>query len=108
MKKTDDYYKFCYFMMMTGIACGLNHPIEWAVNAHRTPGGILGEEYYRKCEEYLPKFLVDVYDSIFLRPPESADDVLKMCDDHYKNNQFCIGYFEFLRDRIDSEIRKEE
>lgn len=100
------YLQFYHWVVSSGIACGLNHPIEWAVNAWRTPGASFDEDYYRNAREFLPRFLCEMYSDENIGFPKSADEVLKWCNDHYDKNPMCQDFFEFIRDRIEDEMAK--
>jgi hypothetical protein len=101
-----EYYKFFYSTVTAGICCGLGHPIEWIINIHRTPGGTLGDNYYKTVETHVPRFLYELFQNLYLEDPEDADDIIKMCNSHYKNspNQFCNYYFAFLIPQIQKYI----
>jgi len=99
------YNRFFVSAVKTGWLCGLLHPVEIAINAHRTPGGTLSEEYYRTVEKHLPRFLCEVYEDVLTRTPESAEDVLEFCDSHYHQGHLCRGYFDFLRDDIQKYVQ---
>jgi len=101
----EDYYKFFHSTVLGGIACGLNHPVEWIINAHRTPGGTLTPAYYWKVEKHVPRFLVEIFKSLFLRLPDSASEVLEMCDNHYPKGHLCRGYFNFLKVDIERYLK---
>jgi len=119
----EDYYKFFHSTVLGGIACGLNHPVEWIINAHRTPGGTLTPAYYWKVEKHVPRFLVEIFKSLFLRLPDSASEVLEMCDlflrlpdsasevlemcdNHYPKGHLCRGYFNFLKVDIEEYLKE--
>ncbi len=100
-----DYCEFFHHVVMTGIVCGLRHPVEWVINAHRVPGGALTADYYQWVEKYIPQFLSEIYKATFFREPSSARDVLDMCDAHYPDGHLCKGYFNFLEEKIDEYIK---
>jgi len=102
----NDYYKFFHFTVTLGLECGLTHPVEWAINVHRTPGGTLSSDYYKKVNRYLPRYLVEIFKCFYLRCPENADEVLKMCDDHYPEGHMCKGYFSALKSEIEKYIKE--
>lgn len=88
------------WIVTSGITCGLDHPIEWAINAWRTPGGTLGDAYYEEMRAHLPRFLVEMYQT---QGPgtESATawDILRWVETHYSDGRF-NGFFDFLTDEI--------
>lgn len=102
----ENYYKFFHSIVLNGIMCGLDHPVEWIINAHRTPGGTLPLDYYQKVEKYVPRFLVEIFESLFLRLPTNATEVLEMCDNHYSEGHLCRGYFNFLKTDIEEYLRR--
>jgi len=104
--KENKYYKFFHSTVLGGIICGIDHPIEWIINAHRTPGGNLTPEYYQEVEKYVPRFLVEIFESLFMRSPDSATEVLEMCDNHYPEGHLCRGYFNFLKPDIEKYLRE--
>jgi hypothetical protein len=103
-----EFYQFVYDTFTCGIICGLQHPIEWAINIHRTPGVSFKPEFYQSVEKHLPRFLCLLYELFNMDPPRTAKNVLQMCDQHYQHNTFCQGYFDFLEPQIDQYILKGE
>jgi hypothetical protein len=101
MIMTDaDYFKEFHWIVTVGVGCGLEHPLEWAVQALRTPGGTLSPEYYATMEAVMPRFLVEMYEATYNEPPLLADDVLAWSDEHFKENDMMRGFFKYLRDDI--------
>lgn len=106
------YLAFYNFIVSSGIVSKLTHPIEWAVNAYRTPGATFSKEYYIKCNKYLPRFLCEICSDYHCARPENADEVLQWCDAHYKQNSIIrnpfdlsrIGIFNDLKSGIEEEI----
>lgn len=80
----------------------------WLIQAHRTPGGTLSDEYYKGVREYTPRYLVEMFDCMLMRTPESAEDVLKWTDNHYRKNTYCRGFFNGWEDQIQQAIEDEE
>ena len=105
-EKDEEYYKFFYGAVLSGIASGLRYPVEWLINIHRVPGGSMTPEYYQEVERYIPRALIDIYETLHLELPRSADEVLKMCDSHYSEGHLCRGYFEFLKHDIERCLKK--
>jgi len=102
----EDYYKFFHYTVTLGLGCGLDHPVEWIINAHRTPRGTLTPTYYWKVEKYVPRFLVEIFESLFMRSPDSATEVLEMCNNHYPEGHLCRGYFNFLKPNIEEYLKE--
>ena len=100
------YLRFFHFAVTGGIICGLDHPIEWAINAYRTPGGTLSADYYRDARKHLPRFLCEMYRDLNMREPETADEVLAWCDEHYRKDHLCRGFFGFLKEEIDGYLKE--
>ena len=100
-EQLEDYYRFFHYVVTLGIASGLRHPVEWLINAHRVPGGTLAPEYYQRVEKNTPRFLTDIFDSLNFGLPNSADDILNMCDEVYPERHLCKGYFQFLKTDIE-------
>jgi len=101
ISEEGEYLRFFHDVVLTGIACGLDHPIEWIINAHRAPGGSLTQECYQEVEKHTPRFLVEVFENLFMRRPNNATEVLEMCDNHYPEGHLCRGYFNFLKADIE-------
>lgn len=101
-----DYYRFFHSTVLDGITYGLNHPIEWIINTHRTPGGTLTPAYYRGVEKHTPRFLVDIFKSLFLSRPNNATELLNMCDNYYPEGHLCRGYFSFLKPDIEKYLKE--
>ena len=97
-----EYLQMFHWIVTDGLICDLTHPVEWAINAHRTPGGVLNIEYYEKLDKHLPRYLVERCEDFYCEHMESAEKVLKWCDEHYENgtNKMCLGYFEYLKPKI--------
>ena len=106
IKNDNDYLQFFYDTVLTGIICGLEHPIEWIVNADRIPGGTLEGDYYKWIEKHTSRFLYEMYEIYHYEPPKCAKDVLDWCDDHYKHNTMCQKYFNHLESKIQEYIDK--
>lgn len=81
------YEKTALFIVSSGIACGLDNPIGWAVNAWRTPGGTMDDEYYDEMKRVIPRFLAEFYECVHLEPP-TADKVRAWIEAHYKDNEY--------------------
>jgi hypothetical protein len=94
------YLRFFHFAVTGGIICGLDHPIEWAINAYRTPGFTPSPDHYRDARKHLPQFLCEMFRNLNMREPESADEVLTWCDEHYPEGHLARRYFEFLKPEI--------
>ena len=100
-----EFYQFVYDTFTCGIICGLQHPIEWAINIHRTPGVSFKPEFYQSVEKHLPRFLCLLYELFNMDPPRTAKNVLQMCDQHYQHNTLCQRYFDFLENQINMYIK---
>jgi len=110
MNETDnieEYLEFYHWTVSGGLICGLDHPIEWAVNAIRTPGATFTEDYYKRANKLMPQYLYEMYAAINCGSPMSAQDVLEWCDDHYKQNKMCQGFFDYLEKDIQEHISKQ-
>jgi len=105
-EKDEEYYKFFYGAVLSGIASGLTHPVEWMINTHRVPGGSMTPEYYREVERYVPRALIDIFEALHLELPRNANEILEMCDSHYPEGHLCRGYFEFLKQDIERCLKK--
>jgi hypothetical protein len=104
MKHSDIEYLFFYhWVVSTGIVCGLEHPLEWALNALRTPGGTLSEEEQAKTRKYLPVFLVEMFEDFYQKNAESSKEILDWFRGHYKTTIF-EHYFDSFQDPIDKVI----
>lgn len=95
------YLRFFHFAVTAGIICGLDHPIEWAINAYRTPGGTLSGDHYRDARKHLPRFLCEMFEDLNQKEPEGTDEVLAWCDEHYREGHLARGFFGFLRPEVD-------
>ncbi|MCD6262328.1 MAG: hypothetical protein J7J52_04830 [Deltaproteobacteria bacterium] len=100
------YHEFFHYAVLAGIASGLQHPVDWLVYVHRMPEENMTPEYYQEVERFLPRLLIDFFGSLNLRLPTNADEVLRMCDKHYPKGHLCRGYFTFLRQDIEKEIKR--
>jgi hypothetical protein len=108
-KEDQDYLKAFESIVTMGLVCGLTHPIEWAVNADRTPGGTLTDEYYEAMAKAIPRFLVESFamlTGMYREGRVTKDDVLDWVDEHYKDNELCRGYFRtpFWESRLESAV----
>lgn len=94
------YNRVFRWIVTSGITCGLDHPIEWAINAWRTPGGTFPDSYYVEMAAYLPRFLVEFFQA---QGPgaesATAKDILQWVEAHYPDGRF-DGFFDCLADRI--------
>lgn len=99
------YNRVFRWIVTSGITCGLDHPIEWAINAWRTPGGTLSEAYYQEMRAHLPRFLVEMYQT---QGPgtesATARDILQWVEGHYSDDRF-NGFFDFLTDEITAALK---
>ena len=102
----ETYYRFFRNTVLCGIACSLEHPVEWLINIHRVPGGSMTTEYYQEVERHIPRALIDIFEALHLELPRNADEILEMCDSHYPEGHLCRGYFEFLRQDIEECLEK--
>lgn len=89
----EEYLEDFHWIVTLGIGCGLDHLIEWAVNAWRTPGGSLGLEYYERMRHSIPRFLAELYESCPRKRPGTLEEVLSWCDEHYEQGHMCRGFF---------------
>lgn len=106
MNNNKRYLEVFHDIVTGGICCGLQYPIEWAVNAHRVPGGSLTLDYYQELDKYLPQYLYEMFMWDCCTEVKSAQEILDWCDNWYKNNTFCQGYFNYLKDDIDKYIKE--
>jgi len=60
----ETYYRFFRNTVLCGIACSLEHPVEWLINIHRV-----------------------IFEALHLELPRNADEILEMCDSHYPEGQ---------------------
>jgi hypothetical protein len=102
-----DYYEFFYWTVAAGVTCGLMHPVEWLINAWRTPGCTLPPEHYESCRKHTPRYLCDIFDFLNMRRAENANEVLEMCDKHYPEGHMCKGFFERTREELDRYIKEQ-
>lgn len=98
------YLTFFYNVVIGGYICGLEHPIEWIVNAHRMAGATLPDEYYTNIEKHVPQFLYEFYEISHLRKAKNSDEIFKWHNDHYKHNTFVRNYWLFLESQIQEYI----
>ena len=89
----NEYLRTFHWIVTSGIVCGLDHPIEWAVNALRTPGATLEEDYYERMYHHLPRFLVEMFEAEHCRESESIEELRSWCDNHYPEGHLCRGFF---------------
>ena len=93
-----EYFEDFRWIVLAGITCGLDHPIEWAANAWRTPGGTLSSEYYQRMQLSVPRFLIDVYEAQGPSDvPMTPDVVIGWANKHFENNEMFVGFFDIFR-----------
>ena len=100
-----DYNEAFRSIVLMGVTSGLRWPLEWAINAHRTPGATMLTSYYEELEGHLPRFLCEMYEAECLEQTTDANDILEWADHHYVEGHLARGYFGFLRDKIDEYVR---
>jgi len=107
-EKKDDYLPWFRSIVMMGLTCGLEGPVQWAMQAHRTPGGSFLPSYYVEIEKHLPRFLSEMYEARYCAKAKTADEVLDWCNEGYEDGEFTMrGYFEFLREAIAQHLTAE-
>jgi len=78
-----EYHSFFHWITTSGLVCGLSHPIEWCINAVRTPGGTLSPDYYQQAERWVPHALAEFYEAVHCQPP-TVDGILEWVRHHYR------------------------
>lgn len=91
-----EYLSTFHAIVAVGLTCGLEHPVGWAINAHRVPGGSLPEDYYERMERHLPRYLCEMYELLNMETPTTTRQVLDWCDSLYPEGHLMRGYFAFL------------
>jgi hypothetical protein len=82
-----EYYHWFHYIVTSGIGCGLIHPIEWWLNAYRTPGGTLDDGYYQKIVQVAYRYFNDMFSSIHLKDPD-AQSVREWLVSYYQEDHF--------------------
>lgn len=100
-----EYLVFFHWVVTSGWICGLDHHLEFLVNAHRTPGGTLAKEYYSNIKKHTPRYLVELYEAINCAGPTNAQEVMDMCDEYYQKGHWCHRFFLPYKDSIDNYIK---
>lgn len=95
------YLEFFRSVVTAGLICGLDNPIEWAVNAHR--GGSLTNDFV-EVNRHMPEFLFDMFEVACLRNPKYAQEVLDFVNSRYPSQHLAHGYFDFLKPQIQAYI----
>jgi len=101
----EDYLKQFHWIVTSGWVCGLSHPIEWMVNALRTPGGTFSSDYYEQMENITARYLCETYEAVECSEPKDAKDILTWCDDHYPEGHLCKGFFDRFEKNINTYIQ---
>ena len=104
----EEYYREFHWVVHCGFICGLVHPIEWIVNAHRTPGGTLTPEYYEKMNEITGRYLCEMYEAMNAPMPATLDNVIKWCNDYYPEEHFISNLGESFRPHISEFLESKE
>ena len=104
MDKPSDYQQWFYGVVTMGWVCGLTDPVEIIINAYRTPGATLGEEYYERMRKHIPRFLYEAYEYAHLCPPSSAADILEYVNNHYPEHHLCRDFFEPFKQSIQNYV----
>lgn len=91
---TPTYLEDFHWIVTSGLTCGLDHPIEWAVNAVRTPGGTLSDDYYTRMRESVPRFLTEMYEAIELEEAAPWSKVQEWVNHYYQPDHPCQGFFD--------------
>lgn len=104
--KDFEYLRFFHEVVTMGVICGLQHPIEWAVNASRSCVNVLPEECQRYTDEHMPRFLCEMYQHCTFETATTAEEIFEWIDSCYEKNTMCKGYFLFLKEEIDKHIEE--
>jgi hypothetical protein len=102
LKREMPYLEDVRFMMMMGVTCGLEHPLEWAAQAWRTPGATFSDEYYERMRTSIARFLIELDEARGPAPePATTESIVAWANGHFKDNEFFQGFFDFLRPNIE-------
>ena len=102
--RDKDYYRDAYFIVDCGLSCGLEHPIEWAANAWRTPGGTMSADYYVRMREVIPRFLVEMHKTMEMAEPATGAVIVAWTQAHWAENEMMQSFFKAWEPLLDSAI----
>lgn len=99
------YEEFFVWTVTAGWGCGLEHPIQWCIQAWRTPGGTLSPGYYETAQVYIPRMLVEFFDATHMGSRDLAvGNVLEWTYSIYDDDHPCCRFFHGWSDRIQTAI----
>jgi len=87
MERLEGHEKTALWVITAGWLCGLQHPVEWAMQAWRTPGGTMGDDYYEEMKVVLPRLLCEFFEAERQQEP-TVDLVKEWMEDHYIVNDY--------------------
>lgn len=104
MKRTDPVYlQHFYSVVVGGIVCGLQHPIEWVAN-HLRSLGLYPPEKTAEIEEACVLMLCEFFEFDHIRPPENGAEVVQYVNQHYHPKHLCHGMFDEWQPAFDAYI----
>ena len=95
-----DYLKFFHWVTLMGITCGMENTVQNAIQAWRTPGASLNDEYYESISKHIPRYLCECWEADHLAKPVTVDEVIEWADKG--SNDMMVGFFDPWREAIEA------